>query len=72
MKQQRDNLEGENGEQNNCLNEILDVYTWKHDRRSPKTSSLAMTVFLNFAHNPYNKFFFLFAGYATMMPWCEE
>lgn len=23
----RDNLEGENGEQNNCLNEKLDVYT---------------------------------------------
>lgn len=41
-REERDNLEGENGEQNNCLNEILDVYTWKHDRTKPsdqKTSS---------------------------------
>jgi hypothetical protein len=72
-KQQRDNLEGENGEQNNCLNEILDVYTWKHDRRSQKTSSLDnFFFFLRFAFfNLYYEFFFL-SGSATMMPYAKN
>lgn len=71
--QQRDNLEGENGEQNNCLNEILDVYTWKHGRASPKNQFSRWLFFPCLCRSSAHKFFCVFwLRTAAMMPYAKK